>query len=267
MRGRDHPIHENERSVGSTHVLAFFDVLGFSDRLAELGLDTILAVYRELATMLDQLKEPGAFAFWVPTDFDGDVEAQIERASRNESTRWAPAASSWAPGVAYFSDTILLWMPYHPVACGAFIDLSINFFCRALSLRLPLRGALAIGELYMDTSRGIFLGAPIVEGAQAESAQRWCGFSLGPSFKEYPCIVPGDRFLDHADHVKPGRTEHVLSVGVDWTWHWRAEYPEFPLDAVAAWFPLAGTHPYWATTLSFAESSAARRPTGLNIYA
>src|ERR1700723_1943459 len=163
------------RPVLST--LAFFDVLGFSERLAGVGLVGIIDVYRELTDLLDGMKEPGTFSFWVPTDFDGDVEAQYHKAARGEGSQWAPAASVDSnPGVAYFSDTILLWMRYDPVRCGAFVDLSIHFFCRALSLGVPLRGALSIGDLYMDASRGVFLGAPIVEAARAESAQAWCGY-------------------------------------------------------------------------------------------
>lgn len=247
--------------------LALFDVLGFSDRLAAMGLPRIYAIYRELADLLDGMKEPGAFGFWVPTDFDGNVEAQYEKAARGEGSRWAPAASvNGNPGVAYFSDTIMLWMPYDPVRCGAFVDLSIHFFCRALNLGMPLRGALAIGDLHMDPSRGIFLGRPIIEGARAEAAQSWCGYSLGPSFRRYPCIVPADRFRDYTDHIKPGREEAVLPIGVDWTWHWRDTFPATSLASLAAAFRRKPDDPYWTATLSFAEASAAAKPTGLKVH-
>jgi hypothetical protein len=246
--------------------LAFFDVLGFSDRLAEVGLAGIIDVYEELAVLLEGMKEPGAFSFWVPADFDGNVEAQYDKAARGEGSRWAPAASVDSnPGVAYFSDTILLWMPYDPVRCGAFVDLSINFFCIALSLGVPLRGALSIGDLYMDGARGVFLGAPIVEAARAESAQAWCGYSLGPSFKRYPCLVPEDRFRDSTAHIKAGQEEAVLPIGIDWTFHWRSLFRDRTIASVADTFRRSPDDPYWAATMAFADASEADPPTGLHV--
>lgn len=259
------PLDSTRPTTAEFSVLAFFDVLGFSDLLHDLGLSKIYEIYEELTDMLDGMNEPGAFGFWVPADYDGNVDAQLAKATRGEDTQWAPAASLNGLSVAYFSDTILLWMRYDPIRCGAFVDMSISFFCRALSVGVPLRGALAIGELHMDSGRGIYLGTPIIEGARAEAAQSWCGFSLGPSFRSYPCIVPGDRFRAYTSHVKPGQDELVLPFGVDWTWHWREQFAEIPLESVAETLRRDRDDTYWAATLSFAEASAATRPTGLAI--
>lgn len=255
-----------EQEFGDLSVLAFFDVLGFTDRVRILGLKRIADIYREFVSLLDQVKEPNAISFWVPADFDGNVNAQVEKARRGESTRWAPVgASTDRGGIAYFSDTVLMWLPYTPAHGGAAIDLAIDLFCRSMALGLPLRGALSIGDLYMDPQQGIYLGEPIIEAAQAEASQGWCGIGLGPSFKEYPCLVPSDRFLEYEQQIKAGKEDYVLSTALDWTWHWRDRF-EPPLEDIAASFRRCSSDPYWAHALAFAKASRHRGSTGLKIY-
>jgi hypothetical protein len=257
---------QRDQGASTLSVLFFFDVLGFSQRVSELGLEKIYSEYTRLLELVVQRNGPDAMAGYAPADFDGSFERYFS--GRNHTTRWAPVAKLGHVGACHFSDTILIWCPYDPLAAGVAVDMAIDFFCRCLHAGIPLRGAASIGDLIMDQERGIYLGEPIIEAARAESAQTWCGFSFGPSFHDYPMLVPGNRILPFTKHIKPHREEHVLGVGIEWTWHWRRLFPDTPLTSVAARYRRPGYAAYWDNTLAFEALAAEEdwRASTLPIY-
>lgn len=240
---------QHDQSASTLSILFFFDVLGFSERVSELGLETIYAEYTRLLSLVEKRNGPAAMAGYAPADFTGDLDKYF--ANRDMEIKWAPIATVGDLGTYCFSDTILLWCSYRPLAAGLAIDVAIDFFCQCLHAGIPLRGAASIGELIMDQERGVFLGRPIVEAARAENAQRWCGFSLGPSFREYPMLCPGNRLLPFEAHIKAGRAAQVLNIGVDWTWHWQRLFPEDPLPSFIERYKRTGNETYWDNTLAF----------------
>lgn len=249
---------DNTPDQDTTSVLFFFDVLGFSERVSELGLEAMYAEYGRLLDLVEARNEPGAMAGYAPSDFDGNFDKYFAPRENTEPS-WAPLATAGDLSAYCFSDTILIWCSYDPLMLGLAIDVAIDFFCQCLHAGIPLRGAASIGRLIADQERGVFLGDPIIEAARAESSQQWCGFSLGPSFRKYPMLCPANRLLNFDAHVKPARKECVLNVGIEWTWHWHRLYPDTSLSSIATHYRRPGYEVYWDNTLAF-EALAEKEP-------
>ncbi len=247
------PANADSRNV----VLAFFDVLGFADRVANGEAPILYEKYRSLEEDLARVCTT-SYSCWVPRDYQefcNNTEGFVASLRGRQPIEWVPAARIGKPGdfvSLHFSDTMLFWSDDCVVSNGEFFDIAIDFFCRALEIGVPLRGAIATGELLYDKERSIVIGGALVEAAKAESAQAWCGIGLAPSLKGKTIVTPDDRVLRFSAHVKPGREDHVLSTVIDWTWHWRNRNPEVPLFSVAEKF---GRHPYWTPTLELEQMS------------
>lgn len=247
-------------------LLAFFDVLGFSDRVANGEAPALYRTYVDLAKRLSLLRTT-TYSQWLPRANPGDpldLDSLLASLQSGQPIEWVPAArirNSETDGLStlHFSDTLIFWSVDDPLHHGEFIDVVIDFFCHALASGLPLRGALAAGDLIYDTDNSIIIGGALVEAAKAESAQAWCGVGLGPSFRGRKLLAPNDRVLSFAKHVKAGRDGDVLAMAVDWTWHWRNKNATTSLQSIADRF---GDHPYWQTTLEFERLSVASRHDG-----
>lgn len=243
-------------------VVAFFDVLGFSDMVSKYDPEILGSRYAQLADYLNYLKN-SSFGQWLPQTRPEDIPNGSEWMKRNISHLNSGGSVNWVPGAIpeastydglHFSDTLTFWSyDLSPAALGRFVDVSIEFFCRALWLGLPLRGAVAVGDLYFDAERNIILGDAIVEAAKGESAQCWCGMAFTKSAGGHLFLCPDDRVKNFASHRKIGRGSDITHTAIDWTWHWRNRFPNIPLSAIAQ---LHGPHPYWANTLEFERLSA-----------
>lgn len=242
-------------------LLAFFDVLGFSDRVANGEAPALYRTYVGLAERLNLLRMT-TYSQWLPRlnpDHPVNLDSLLASLRGGQPIEWVPGArirDSETDGLSalHFSDTLVFWSDDSPLYHGGFIDVVIDFFCHALESGLPLRGALAAGDLIYDRDNSIIMGGALVEAAKAESAQAWCGVGLGPSLKGRALLVPNDRVLSFSKHVKTGRDNDVLSTAIDWTWHWRNRNAATSLKSIADRF---GDHPYWQTTLEFDRLSVA----------
>ena len=197
-------------------VLFFFDVLGFGERVAELGLPQILKQYQSLLDMVRARAGGRVVLTAMPVD----------------ETTMVPVVGYLDLHSAYFSDTIMLWAEYDDLRFQVAVDIVLDFFCDCLKNGLPLRGAVAFGEAVMDLPNGIFLGQPIIEAARAEAAQRWSGCGFGPSLDDFPRLGPVDRFMPYSAHVKAGREEYLRELVLDWPRRWRSSLAQVDIHAV-----------------------------------
>jgi hypothetical protein len=79
---------------------------------------------------------------------------------------------------AYFSDTILLWVPLEQLCVAPFILRCLDLAREALNKGIPLHGASAIGKAVMHKASSTFIGQPLVEAARLEAALQWVGVAL-----------------------------------------------------------------------------------------
>ena len=149
-----------ERPEISRYAFAMFDVLGFSAWVKSTELQTILDAYH---TMIER-------AVLRPNE-KGSL-------STVQTPEGALFAVGGPPHCAYFSDTILLWCPLVPPAVADFVERCSDLVCEALSMNIPLRGAITLGDAVLDNETGFFIGKPIVEAHHVESGQEWIGLTF-----------------------------------------------------------------------------------------
>jgi hypothetical protein len=231
---------------GTPTLLFFFDVLGFSARVKEIGLPAIYAEYERLLAMVTEYSSQLVL--------DGEPDGQ---------GAYIPVMFSIPWSMAYFSDTILLWTDYSrgPLLLGAAKSVACQFFCRCFASGLPLRGAMAAGPAVMDPERRIFLGDPIINAAQAEAAQRCAGIGIAASWDPYfgGALGRPELLLPYVDHIKPGRESALAGIVLDWPASWRnsEDFAQQSLDDLIASYSRPGFESYWDVTrrlISYSES-------------
>ena len=189
-------------------ILAFFDVLGFSKRVEDGGLEPLYATYMQLVDLVRTMVERDSCVI---------VSVPLGDGKAARVAMYIPLSH------AYASDTFLLWAPYREDGFPAFCRFCAEFLCRALELGLPLRGAISMGEAIIDMDNHVFIGMPLVESACAEKEQQWVGIGFGASLghEKYRRIMDITYFIQFRDHIKPGKEAVVMSLAVDWARHWR----------------------------------------------
>lgn len=120
---------------------------------------------------------------------------------------------------AYFSDTFLMWAPFHNAFVGVFLDRCSNLFCNALDAGFPMRGAISVGEVVLHRKSNTYLGEPLIEAARLEAAQDTLGVALGASVRSI--VFPPDRIQRYDPPVKPGKEALLSGVVPDWPRFWR----------------------------------------------
>jgi len=203
-------------------VLAFFDVLGFSAKVREIGLVKIREHYEALIELVSDKAEGRVVSALVPAG-DGGL-ARIGGYRHLE--------------YAYFSDTIMLWCKYEQPLMESFILSVADFFCAALAKGLALRGCITFGSAIMDRQRGVFLGEPIIEAARGESAQSWVGASFGPSLQSQAGRFGWLGDLRHvrpfSGHTKAGKADLVDQFVLDWPRRWTDSFQASNGSPIAA---------------------------------
>jgi len=103
------------------YLLAYFDILGFKSKLKREKLETVHMLYLRL---IEEAVKPQQ-AEWsknVALTSDGDLVPAL---------MWAPIE------VAYASDSLLLYVHYHPSFVEEFLRRSALLFCLALRAHVP----------------------------------------------------------------------------------------------------------------------------------
>jgi hypothetical protein len=196
------------RSDETDVVMAFFDVLGFSERVKNIGLKEIFRQYQKLVSIVKKRTEGRVIVAPVPT---GDGQLALIGGHRHLQ-------------YAYFSDTVLIWTKYDIPIIESFLDSILEFFCEALIMGIPLRGCVTFGKAIMDSERSIFLGEPIIEGYLGEGAQSWVGVSFGPSLSRYPWLGALRHVIPFNRQIKDGKEKLVKPLVLDWPRRWRESF-------------------------------------------
>jgi len=88
-------------------------------------------------------------------------------------------------GRAWFSDTFVLWSKDDSPEGFRDLDLVARWFTYfLLQQKVPFRGAISCGEMYVDERHRLFFGKALLEAYQYGEAQDWIGLVLTPSAAE-----------------------------------------------------------------------------------
>lgn len=238
--------HEPDASQPQTYILAFMDVLGFEALLERVGLAEVHARY---TLLLDQALRPQSH------------ENQWSRAKSVVRGEVVPALM-WLPvRAAHFSDSLLLWVHYHPGHVEEFLTRCSRVFCKALDLGIPLRGAVTVGDAVLDNDANVFLGKPLVEAARLESKQDWVGVALGVSFKSKNLRIPisPEKIRIHTPPLKDGGAMLFSDLVLDWPRVWNSEYSLSATEKLSSLSEVAPTEPLkarYAAACKFYEASS-----------
>jgi hypothetical protein len=230
-------------------IIGLFDVLGFESQFATSGLHKMARKYRSLiAATKRAADQPDTIKTLMPAEIPIVPEPG------------EGAAGVWIGPTeinhAYFSDTILLWSPYHPYSVHPFFDACVSMVQESLEVGLPLRGSISIGDVIFDSARGIFLGGALIEAARLEKDQRWIGVTLSATFLKspfdtvYPCHT-----IPYAAHFKDPEDRKKLALVLDWPRAYREQKITNFANKVLALDVDPRFSQYYTNTLAFIKYS------------
>lgn len=237
---RKEPFFEGESAAKMPWMVGLFDVLGFSSRIAHDGVESVYTAYCSLIERVIQkeglccigaMRFPGE-SHRIPTMFTAEVR------------------------YTYFSDTILLWLPLHPMFAGPFLQRCADLLCEALQMGIPLRGTIALGEGFMHKQSGTYLGPMIVEAARLEAAQNWIGVAFAPSatWPQFMSEVP-TQIIEYDVPVKAGVESLRSPIALDWPRRWRDTETTSIKQRLRELMPDGPHSTYYTHALAFADWS------------
>jgi hypothetical protein len=218
-------------------ILAVLDVLGFERMYRQMGPHRLQALYDRLIAAARTYTDTMALAMHEMGD--GSV----------------PTLFSFELGFAYFSDTILLWAPLGETHVAPFLARCTDVFLEALSLGVPLRGAIAVGEAILHQPSGIFLGTPLIDAARLEHAQDWLGIALTGGCSAILQWLDSSLVMPYTPPCKNG-TKPDLHSGLVLDWPRRARAKRFDIQAaIDAMHPPETHRAYYDYASAFADHS------------
>lgn len=139
------------------YTIAYLDILGFKEILKEYKLENIGIAYTEIIDKINKLINDDAIFF-------NDIDSCLK---------------------SFFSDSII-------VCSGDDTEQGclnvIRYVVRAMQLMhiigAPIRGGIAFGEMYIEESKNIFIGHPLVMAAELEKEQEWIGVAIDKTVEE-----------------------------------------------------------------------------------
>jgi hypothetical protein len=232
------PFRESSEQTKIPIMLGLFDVLGFSKRLEDDGLERIVELRNEL--IATTVKKEAARCLGGRADGTGN--------------RY-PVLFQLGVRCAYFSDTILLWVPLEKLFVAPFIAYCATFVCEAFAMEIPVRGAIALGDAVMHRPSGTLVGSPLVEAARAEHNQMWAGVVFTPSATWPPFFLEEldpKLIIEYDAPAKDGSEAHLSPIVLDWPRRWR-ELHGLSLTEHLREMNRSRPHGYYAPTIAFAE--------------
>lgn len=156
--------------IKGKRAIAFFDILGFKEKVATLTIDELADSYSKLISNTENYM----------------LDESTSKIVRKETCKRF-----------IFSDSIFL-IANEDTEQG-FVDLftyAWRMMQIAFAMKFPLRGAITYGDVYVEQSKGIFIGESIVKAAIWESKQDWMGAVVDKSaIERYHAVFEGDDIL------------------------------------------------------------------------
>lgn len=185
------------------YMIALCDILGFSDLVGSQDLEQVVD------GTLDWYQRALHHAVH-HEDFPSDVPTLAELQD-NELL-----------GVAWFSDTILLWTLEDTDDAARQLVTAVGWliFETMFSYSPSARGGISYGRAYMDPTNSRFVGRPIVNAYRLEQAQQWSGAALTPEAVErVPEAARDGHYWDWwvTPYAIPLKNGTLDGLAVNWT--------------------------------------------------
>ena len=160
--------------VKTKRYVAFLDVLGFKDYVLRHSIDD---VYKRLQTLNGFRPEEGE------RDYDSDEEKRIK--------------------VSIFSDSIFIFTRDDGfVTLRHFLSYVKRVLRMALRSEIPLKGAIAYGDIVVDEERNLFCGQPIIDAYLLEEDLQYMGVVFHHSFEEVYFKLSDTQFKRVSEWIK-----------------------------------------------------------------
>jgi len=239
---RKEPFFEGQSPIKMPWMLGFFDVLGFSNRIAGVEVEKVFETYR---TLIDRVLKKEALSCIGSMRFPG------ERGR-------VPTVFTVEVRYTYFSDTILLWLPLHPMFAGPFLQRCTDLICEALRMGIPLRGTISLGEGFMHKQSGTYIGPMLVEAHELEQAQEWIGVAFAPSatWSQFMAEVSPTQIIEFEIPVKSGKESLRSPIALDWPRRWRDTETASLQEKLREMMPDGQHSTKYSHALAFADWSA-----------
>ena len=213
------PLRTKKAAVGTNidvYLFAYFDILGFKQKLKTEGLERVRKSYLEL---IERAVTPQK-AKWsknITVSSGGDIAPAL---------MWAPIEADFA------SDSIILYVPYNPQLVEEFFRRCALLFCSALRILVPLRGVITTGEGVFNHRRHVFIGSPLVEASSLEEELDWVGVVLGRSMQA-EIRIPPHLVQIFEPPMTPKGKNLFGGLALDWPRIWRKLYTDSALTYLA----------------------------------
>jgi hypothetical protein len=127
---------------------SFFDLLGFQKLVQDKNLEYVIPIYEDILADLKSKADP---------------------------------KQKYGIDYSWFSDTFIIYATDDSIQSFALIEQASRLFYQKLILRrIPVRGAITVGELYTQKKRNIFLGQAVIDAYLYCESQNWLGLILTP---------------------------------------------------------------------------------------
>lgn len=132
-----------------------------------------------------------------------------------------------------FSDSlILIAKGDDPISCLKLLVYAWRLVQATLAQQMSIRGAVACGEMYLDSAKGVCLGHGLTTAYELEQKQNWVGVAIDGSIeKAYPDIFPPGihtnliyetLFLSYPVPLKAGG--YLQARTLNWRWNLIVEH-------------------------------------------
>lgn len=118
----------------------------------------------------------------------------------------------------WFSDTFLFYTPDESIKAFNGIEYACqSFFCHMIKSLIPVRGCLTVSDFWEDATDGVLVGPALIEAYRLAECQDWLGFVLSPkATRRREQYAPrGDYYFQYdvpVDHSKSTRRLDVFAV-------------------------------------------------------
>lgn len=228
-------------------VLALFDVLGWMNRYRSAELTARIRAFQTLQEVVRKRRDCLIIDATIPI---------------GETSEGYPITGSAIGALVVehtdFNDFFILWAVFDRARFWTFCDMCAEFFCELLCLDIPPRGAITVGEAYMDNSTGIYTGRAYDEAIYVERSQSWVGVSFGPSFDNppYKRYFRSEHLQTFTAHRKPGEGSQYISGKVlDWPRKWRRMFKASACRKLAHLDCEPKYSKYYRNAIAFVEKS------------